>query len=463
MKVINQIFITAALILLSFCTATSSIANEKVNNVKSTVSIQSGPMVGYSEMREVMLWIQTTEAAEVQIKYTPQQSILPEDKSVAVEQRSYFTEKIITKKENAFTAHLVADELEPGHIYNYEVLLNGQKVEFSYPLTFQSQALWQWRTDPPAFDMAIGSCAYINEPQYDRPGRPYGGEYSIYNSIYKMQPDAMLWLGDNTYLREADWYSTAGIQRRYTHTRSVKEMQPLLASTHNFAVWDDHDYGPNDSDRSFIHKDKTRKVFQDFWANPTYGVPMAEEGIATQFLWNDVHFFLLDNRWYRTPNDCKTCDKIYFGKAQIDWLIEALIGSKANFKIIASGGQILNTAEVYENYINLNKEERAYLLKRIEEESIKNVVFLSGDRHHTELSKLTTKSGIVMYDFTSSPLTSGYGPRKEVNKNRVAETLVTQRNFGILSFSGTRKNRILTMTTYAEDGKKMWEHVVKSE
>ncbi len=31
--------------------------------------IQSGPMVGYSEMREVLLWVQTKQAAKVKFMY----------------------------------------------------------------------------------------------------------------------------------------------------------------------------------------------------------------------------------------------------------------------------------------------------------------------------------------------------------------------------------------------------------
>ncbi|GIW22755.1 MAG: hypothetical protein KatS3mg068_1762 [Candidatus Sericytochromatia bacterium] len=34
----------------------------------------------------------------------------------------------------------------------------------------------------------------------------------------------MIWLGDNAYLREADWYSWRGIGKRYTHTRSLKNL-----------------------------------------------------------------------------------------------------------------------------------------------------------------------------------------------------------------------------------------------
>ena len=71
--------------------------------------------------------------------------------------------------------------------------------------------MWQYRFDPPAFTLAVGSCVFINEPQYDRPGRPYGGNYEIFESLADSKPDAMLWLGDNAYFREVDFYSLSGM------------------------------------------------------------------------------------------------------------------------------------------------------------------------------------------------------------------------------------------------------------
>jgi alkaline phosphatase D len=64
----------------------------------------------------------------------------------------------------------------------------------------------------------------------------------------------MVWMGDNIYLREADWSAESSIFRRYTHTRSHPLLQKLLGSTHHYATWDDHDYGPNNSDRSLWNK-----------------------------------------------------------------------------------------------------------------------------------------------------------------------------------------------------------------
>ncbi|MEZ4983754.1 MAG: alkaline phosphatase D family protein [Saprospiraceae bacterium] len=413
--------------------------------------LQSGPMLGYNEMREVMLWAQTKTEATVQFTYWPTDT--PSDK--------HFTIAYTTQRNEAYTAKLIADEVEPGVSYTYELLINNQPVKFKYPTTFTTQPLWQWRTDPPDFTVATGSCAYMNEPVYDRPGTPYGSDYRIFSTIHKQSPDVMLWLGDNTYLREVDWFSQTGIFKRYTHSRSIPELQPLLANTHHYAIWDDHDFGPNDSDRSYIHKDKTLFAFERFWGNPTFGVNR-QPGITTAFQWADIDFFLLDNRYFRNPNDRESGEQTLLGKDQLEWLVDALTFSKAPFKMIAIGGQVLNTAVVYENYIRLAPEERAWLLGRIEEEGITGVVFLSGDRHHTELSQYTNARGIAVYDLTVSPLTSGVSSNKtEINELRVAGTHVFEHNFGLLRFSGKRGERQLHIRILNKEGVQLWEKVIQ--
>ena len=141
----------------------------------------------------------------------------------------------------------------------------------AYAATFQTQPMWRWRTDPPAMKIAIGSCAYINDPPYDRPGRPYGDGVEIFKAIADQKPDAMVWLGDNIYYREADWLSESGMRYRYAQNRELAELQPLLASAHHYAIWDDHDFGPDDSDRTFRLRETALGVFKDYWANVTYG------------------------------------------------------------------------------------------------------------------------------------------------------------------------------------------------
>jgi alkaline phosphatase D len=272
----------------------------------------------------------------------------------------------------------------------------------------------------------------------------------------------MLWLGDNTYLRPADWNTRTGIYHRYTHSRALPEMQPLLARTHNYAIWDDHDYGANDSDRGSPYKDITLAAFKDFWANPNYGLA-AGQGISGTFEWYDVQVFLLDDRWFRAPNGYNQKESSYLGAAQLNWLLDALTTSQATFKLVAVGGQVLNPLKIFENYSNY-EQERAALLQGIADRKISGVVFLDGDRHHTELSKVERPGTYPLYDLTCSPLTSGVSTvaDKEANGARVDGTLVMQRNFAMLAVSGTPATRQLRISVLDAAGKQLWERTLKA-
>ena len=420
--------------------------------------LQSGPMVGYCEMTEAVIWAQTTKEASVRVDY------YAKDKPAEV-----FSSKTYKSSENNyFTNHIVLTQLQQGKEYHYDLLINNQKIALPYDTSFSSKKLWQWREKAPDFTIALGSCSYISEEALDRPGKPYGSNYSIFESIAKKNPDIMLWGGDNVYLREADWDSKSGIYHRYTHTRSLKEMQPLLASTQNIAIWDDHDFGPDDSDRSFYNKYTTQQAFKDFWANKSYGMDAEQkEGIFSSYNWSDAEFFLLDNRFFKSPNKRLTGEKTMLGTAQIQWLIDALTYSKANFKIIVIGGQVLNTEAVFENYENY-KSEKDFLLSEILANQIKGVVFISGDRHFTELSTLKRPNTYPLYDWTVSPLTSGHGNveriTKEPNTNRVPGSLFAQHVFGTLSFSGEKETRQMKLSLFDKDGAELWNKtILKSE
>jgi len=414
--------------------------------------LQSGPMVGYCEMKEAVIWLQTKENVSVKIEY------FALDNPTKV----FSSDTYNSTKEVGYTYHIILDQLGPGKKYKYTVFFNNKKVVLPYETSFSSKKLWQWREDAPDFTVALGSCTYINEPELDRPGKGYGSGYSIFESINAKTPDIMIWGGDNLYLREADWDSKTGILHRYTHSRSIKEMQPLLAKTQNFAIWDDHDFGPNDSDRSFYNKNLTLEAFKDFWANKSYGMtPEQNEGNYSTFNWGDVQFFLLDDRFFKSPNDRKTGERTILGDKQFEWLIDALSSSKASFKIIYIGGQVITTAARFENYATY-PEEKERLLKEILNNKIKGVLFLSGDRHFTELSKLERTGTYPIYDWTVSPLTSGISEsyKEDKNTNQVEGSLFAVNNFGVISFSGDKANRQMKLSLFDKEGKELWNKII---
>jgi len=413
--------------------------------------LRSGPMVGYGEMTEVMLWVQTTAEATVQYRCWPDNDTASTVLSVPVR----------TTLEEYYTAQTLITGLEPGRHYHYRLLIDGREVPLPQRLMFQTQPLWQWRTDPPEFTVACGSCLFVNDSLYDRPGEPYGGEYLILEAIAARGPDLMLWLGDNTYYREADWTAVKRMNQRQAHTRELSELQRLLGATHHYAIWDDHDFGPDNSDRTFNLRSEALEVFRRFWANRTYGIDEAR-GVFGRFAWGDVEFFLLDDRYHRSPNGMREDSaKTMFGPEQLRWLKESLVSSRAPFKIVVNGNQML-VPNHFESFANYTREYNDFL-GWLQHQRVEGVVFLSGDRHLTELNRLELEGFYPLYDFTCSPLTSQPASRlpEEPRATRVEGTLVKdKRTFGLLRFDGPRRDRRLTMECYDARGTLVWTHRV---
>ncbi len=418
--------------------------------------LQSGPMIGRVNKTDIKLWAQTKKPALVKFAYWEANHPASKQFSAAVK----------TKKENAYTAHIIIDGLKPNTVYNYQLYINNKKVNFNYPTTFKTQDVWLFHHAPADFKFAFGSGAYINDPVFDRAGRPYGGQYEIYENIAYKKPDFMIWDGDNTYLRQNEWDSKSGIIYRYTHDWSIPEKQQLFATVPHYAIVDDHDFGPNDSDGSFWNKDTSEEVFGLFWPNPKR--VSGFKSATYQFSYNDAEFFLLDNRYFRDPNNLKSKDpKTMLGQKQLDWLKKALVFSKARFKFIVMGGQFLNTARNYETYANHGfDKERLDIIDFIYKEGLKNVIFLTGDRHMTEISLLDNgKNYPKIWDVTVSPFTSGPNTHaeKEPNRLRLPNTLIEVRNFAIFNIVGKGKDRHIKINFYDQKGQLIKDFIIKQD
>jgi alkaline phosphatase D len=363
---------------------------------------------------------------------------------------------------------IVLTNLAFGSTYEYQIFLN-KKTPFktNYSFTFKTKTLWEWRTPAPDFKFMFGSCLYVNDSAYDRPGKPYGQGTSILTSMANTPVDLMIWLGDNTYMREADYTSKSGIDYRYQHTRSEKNLQAFLAKTQHYATWDDHDYGDNDGNESYDLKEHTRKTFIDYWGNKTFGEN--NTGVYSNFKYNDAAFFLLDDRSFRTESDIDEtkANKTQLGATQLNWLKNNLKHSRAPFKFVCAGGQVLNRYTDKESF-NLYQKERKELLEYIVAQKISGVVFLSGDRHHTEIltdSTYINELGYPFIDITSSPLSAGVSNVLEIeeakNPQRIQGTLVVDNNYCTITVFGNKKGqRQLEINCFDKNGKVIWTHQI---
>lgn len=413
----------------------------------------AGPMPGYSAMRATTIWLQGNHASQVTLEYWPEQQ--PEQRRATVPQQ-------LTAGQQ-YTAHIDITGLQPGTRYAYRVLIDGGPQALAGEPVFQTQPLWQWHSEPPAFRVLAGSCAYINDAAFDRPGKPYGGNYEIFEHMAEQQPDMMLWLGDNVYFREADYDSRWAMAERYRHTRALPQLQPLLQATHHYAIWDDHDYGPNDSNRSFPLKEHSLELFRRYWGNPAHGLPDTP-GVFTSFTFRDVDFFLLDDRYHRNADNApETPAKAMLGEAQLAWLRDALLASRAPFKIIANGNQMLNNKTGREGWNHFGIE-RSRFLEWLDETGIPGVLFLSGDVHYSALFRMERDGGYPLYELSCSPLTAGARTREFSTHNPLLlpGTYVRERNYCQLDFSGPGNARLLKMSVFDAHGQLQWSREIAS-
>ncbi|MDI9338720.1 MAG: hypothetical protein QM539_09890, partial [Alphaproteobacteria bacterium] len=252
--------------------------------------IAAGPMLGYTELRTARVWVQyesSQDLKEVKYEIEPHYLFVSNEKSLPEPE---IETEILDYKHKIVMIHF--NNLQPGVTYHYAIstfknkvvkkitTVKKKKIEHSSIVrepvkvtgNFQTQELWQFRKQAPDFGFITGSCNYVNQTVYDRPGKPYGGDSIIFNSMTKeLEANFMLWLGDNWYAREADYFSAWGLFTRAEYDRNKKIMQPLFKRMPQYAIWDDHDYGFNDGDKSYFLKKESRDVFKTFWANPTYG------------------------------------------------------------------------------------------------------------------------------------------------------------------------------------------------
>lgn len=439
-------------------------ASLSAQNISEVIS---GPMPGNVDMRSAQVWAEIKAGTSPNLVYWEKSNT--GDRKLALANYADFM--------GFRSAKYTLTGLEPGATYQYSLISGSNKngkLAVSGELTTRSN--WLYRSPMPDFSFLTGSCAYVNEPKYDRIytdyitlnkfATPYGLDSSIFETMARTPANFMLWLGDNWYTREPDYQSEWGLNYRAAHDRAVPILQGFLKSMPHYAIWDDHDFGPNDCDKSFHLKESSRQVFMNYWLNPSYGEN--GKGIYTRFIYGDAEFFLLDDRTFRSNdnmadsiNNYPNQEKRMFGPEQMDWLKNALLNSKASFKLIVTGSQVLNPVSPFDCFRKFPAEYNE-LMSFLTIEKVDGVVFLTGDRHHSEIIKVPRTGTYPLYDITCSPLTSGthkfYGPEKN-NSYRVLG-IDEKQNFAKISFSGKPTERQMTVEFFGIKGEKLGDWTV---
>ena len=199
------------------------------------------------------------------------------------------------------------------------------------------------------------------------------------------------------------------------------------------------------------------EVFRRYWPNAgagSDGIP----GIFYSFTIADAEFFMLDNRYYRDPNEAPDRQTM-FGKEQLKWLRDGLRTSNATFKVVASGGTVLAEGTKFENWQHFGSERDDFLAWMFAE-GVAGVFFLAGDWHVGTVNRLyRPQDGYPLTEFISSNTSIDFlrfnteepgdvSPKYDRPEGSVFGGV----NYGALHFSGPENERTVTFRVIDRKG-----------
>lgn len=292
--------------------------------------------------------------------------------------------------------------------------------------------------------IAIGSCNRQELPQH------------IWTSIAKHQPDLWIWMGDNIY---GDTNDMSVMKAKYDQQKRGKEYAAFRSKTDIIGIWDDHDFGKNDAGSEYAFKDQSRDLMFDFLDVPKQNPAWQRKGGYQSYTYGKtgrkVKVILLDARYFRDGLD--RVDGVYqknwegqvLGEEQWDWLEKELMSSDADINLISSGIQFIATEHRFEKWDNFPRE-RQRMLDLLVKTQPKNVIFLSGDRHISEIAALHVPGYGMTFDFTSSGMTHSYAASTEYNSYRIGK-LVTEKSYGLIQIDWTIDGPKVSFTIRRDD------------
>lgn len=279
----------------------------------------------------------------------------------------------------------------------------------------------------------------------------------LWEDISKLQPDAWIWLGDNIY---GDTEDMDVLKEKYNRQNSIQDYKDLKTSIPVYGIWDDHDYGVNDGDRTYPFKDESKTIMLDWLGVPLDHPARDREGAYQDYIFTknglQVHLFLLDGRYFKDP--LQRPDGVYLpdpnaqllGESQWEWLEQNMQNSEADVFILASGIQFFAFQHRFEKWANHPAD-----LSRLHKLLLKSrqpCILLSGDRHRGEIMLKNINGQKEVMEITSSSLTHSSQPNGEPNLFRKGPQ-VGQNHFGMLVIEQTNNGISVSAQLRSKGGK----------
>lgn len=389
-----------------------------------------GPMLSDLSDTTAEFWVRTAKESQISVKLFPSDP----GQSTLIGTASRKTD---------FTAVVGVRGLKPQTRYRYQLVVDGKESDIGGEFeTFPSN------DSPSSITIGFGGGAGFT-PQF----------HHMWQTTARQELNAFLMLGDNVYIDDPEHPMTQ--QYCYYRRQSEPLWKAFISSTPIYTIYDDHDFGMNDCiPGPDIDQPKWKRsvwnVFRQNWNNPGYGGGDQQPGCWYDFAIGDVHFFMLDGRYYR---DLKGGSML--GPVQKNWLFEKLEASPHQFKVLASPvpwspGVKPGSKDTWDGF----QEEREEIFSFIHRKKINGVVLMAADRHRSDLRTIPREDGYDFYEVMSSRLTNvhTHGLVQNAKGSRFIMGYNEKCSFGRVTFDANPQDPGITYAIINIEGQEVGRH-----
>jgi phosphodiesterase/alkaline phosphatase D-like protein len=277
----------------------------------------------------------------------------------------YSAPEFADKRTNQRVVSLTVDDLEPDTVYWYAIevddrLDEGRRGQFR---TFPSGAA--------SFSFAFSACARSSS----------NGQ--VFDAIRDVDPLFYLNTGDIHY-SDIGGDEPELFRQKLDRVLTQPAQSALYRSVPTVYVWDDHDYGPNDGDRTSSARTAARSVYQQYVPHYPLAEGSGDVAIYHAFTVGRVRVIVTDTRSERDPaSDVDDGNKSMLGDAQKAWFKQQLLDANGRYPVIVwvNSGPWIDTAGPDKDTWGAYATERHELADFIADNDINGLLMLAGDTH----------------------------------------------------------------------------------
>jgi alkaline phosphatase D len=437
---------------------------QKDNNLFIAQGVATGDVTDGS----AVVWSRTNREAQMNVEYDTHYNFSQPQLMTAIADQS-----------TDFAAHAKLTDLEPNSLYYYRVwftTIQNNSTEFAISNIENGSFL----TAPDKSTSTQVDFVISGDLGGQGFCRRNDTGYAIFALMRELSPDFFIFNGDQIYADSScpkqgpgmtvGWHNIEGnfpsvawkstnwtdlvelhdiYLKHWEYNRNDTQLQRLLKDTPFYSQFDDHEvinnYGGN---WSFLLDDEFKNrtgysnlveigtnLFSNF-APIEINQANSEVRYYRSFTWGkSLDLFILDSRSYRSSNnvaDTAENNKTLLGSKQLKWLKQGLVESNSTWKIISTPNSItIPNCSQYgcDSWATDGTNDRTFvkersnLLKFLDANNIRNVVFVTTDVHfpanvlvHQDFD--SDQDSLVFYELLSGPLSAA-----PINAGRLDPTI----------------------------------------